>query len=89
MTTEHTPASAHHLDNVRQLRPRDTGDTVDVDTIAAQLVTLIDIGRAITARNAIAVIPDADLHFAGQRVEHIATRLFVTLFDCPPPRARR
>jgi len=83
------PARSHHLDNVRELRPASAGAPVDIDAVADLLVTLVDLGRAITARNAVAVIPDAELALAGQRVEHIAGRLFITLFDTPAPAARR
>jgi hypothetical protein len=83
-----TDPPAHHLDNVRHLHPA-TPPAVDVDTIAGQLVTLIDLGRAITARNAVAVIPDNEVGIAGQRIEHIAGVVFATLFDIPPPAARR
>jgi hypothetical protein len=85
MTTE--PKPVHHLADVRELRPPPA--EVDVDTIAGHLVTLIDLGRAITARNAVAVIPDLELEAAGQRVEHLAAVLFRTLFDAPPPAPRR
>jgi hypothetical protein len=83
-----TDPPVHHLDNVRELHPTPAA-AVDVDTIAGQLVTLIDLGRAVTARNAVAVIPDNEVGIAGQRVEHIAGVVFATLFDMPPPAARR
>lgn len=55
----------HHLTEVRVVDPG--------PDVAKLLGSLVDIGRDIVARNTVAVIPDAEITLAGQRVEHIAT----------------
>ena len=61
--------------------PRPT--ELDVDELAGWLVTLVDLGRAISARASVAVIVDGELVFAGQRVEHLAGRVYAAIFGSP------
>ncbi len=55
----------------------------DVDGIASALVTLVDLGRAITARSSVILVADPELVLAGQRVEYLAGRVFELIFEAP------
>jgi hypothetical protein len=83
------PAVVHHLDNVRELRrrpPTPNLDDVDIDELAEQLTTLVDLGRVIAAKSAVVLVPAPELVLAGQRVEHIAERVYRTIFGTRPHR---
>ena len=54
--------------------------TMDIGDI---VFTLVDLGRAITARSSLLLIADPELVLAGQRVEHIAGKVFERIFDAP------
>ena len=51
-----------------------------VETVAGLLISLRDLGRDIAAKGALVLVPEPDLVFAGQRVEHIAERLLGAIF---------
>lgn len=57
-----------------------------VETVAGLLISLRDLGRDIAAKGALVLVPEPDLVFAGQRVEHIAERLLGAIFATEAPR---
>lgn len=75
-----------HRDNVTPIRRPDAERVwheADVDALGSQLLTLVDLGRAIAARASLMLVADPELVLAGQRVEHIAGRIFERIFDAP------
>lgn len=87
MPAEPARATVHHL------RPRNGATPIAaepvseelVETVAGLLIRLRDIGRDVTARATVSVIPDAELVLAGQRVEYIAGRLYSSIFAIEAP----
>lgn len=57
-----------------------------VETVAGLLIRLRDLGRDIAAKGALVLVPEPELVLGGQRVEHIAERLFVAIFATEAPR---
>ena len=81
MTTTNPPG--RHLAVVDTPPPPPPAADVDIDSIVQSLTTLVDLGRAITARASLLLIADPELVLAGQRVEFLAGRAFALIFDAP------
>lgn len=81
MTTTNQPG--RHLAVVDTPPAAPPAPDVDIDSIVHSLTTLVDLGRAITARASLLLIADPELVLAGQRVEFLAARAFDLIFDAP------